>query len=78
MLKFLLILGIVFYLIYKVSGFLTKGLFATGQRRAAQNQARNKSKVHPSDGNVDVDYIPKDRKKDSFKGGDYVDYEEVD
>ncbi len=78
MLKFLLILGIIFYLIYKVSGFITRGLFTTGSSRRAQTGRRNKSKMHPSDGNVDVDYIPKDRKSDSFKGGEYVDYEEVD
>lgn len=78
MLKLLLILGIVFYLVYKVSGFLTKGLFTGGSARRAETQGRNKDKVHPPDGNVDVDHIPKDRKTDSFKGGEYVDYEEVD
>ena len=78
MLKFLIILGIVFYLVYKVSCFLTKGLFATGANRKTKAHQRGKSKVHPSDGNVDVDYIPKERKGDKFKGGDYVDYEDVD
>ena len=78
MLKFLLILGIVFYLVYKVSGFLTRGLFAGGSSKRAQTQGRNRTKVRPPDGNLDVDHIPKNRKPDSFKGGDYVDYEEVD
>jgi hypothetical protein len=32
------------------------------------------------DSNLDIDYIPKDKKQnktDNFKGGDYIDYEEV-
>ena len=78
MLKFIIILGIVFYLVYKVSSFLTKGLFASGSNRRTQSARRDKGKVHPSDGNVDVDYVPKDKKGDKFKGGEYVDYEEVD
>ena len=79
MLKFLIILGLVFYLVYRVTGFLTKGLFT-----ASSNRTRTKTKIRPDDGNVDVDYIPKDQKgkshKDggSHKGGEYVDFEEVE
>ncbi len=36
----------------------------------------------PADGNVNIDYIPEEDKKNgkgprNFKGGEYVDYEEV-
>ena len=32
------------------------------------------------DSNVDIDYIPEDKKQgksDKFKGGEYIDYEEI-
>lgn len=49
------------------------------QREAASNQQRRQAK--PADGNVNVEYAPKKsnpKSADNFKGGDYVDYEEID
>ncbi|MFC4874786.1 DUF4834 family protein [Negadavirga shengliensis] len=43
-------------------------------------RADYRSKNQPRDGNVNVDYVPKDYKKKSsgnISGGDYIDYEEV-
>lgn len=90
MLKFLLILFLVGYVFYKVSGFLFRMLFykayqqqsqqsarAGGQRTQAQGYAKR-----PADGNVQIDHIPppndKSKSKADFNGGDYVEYEEVE
>ena len=58
------------------SGFVKKH-----QGNAQQGYQRQQYKK-PSDGNVNIDYIPKGSKgktpdKHDFKGGDYVDYEDV-
>jgi flagellar biosynthesis/type III secretory pathway M-ring protein FliF/YscJ len=48
------------------------------QRNMNQDQQRS---TRPSDGNVSVEHAPKKKSSksaDNFKGGDYVDYEEVD
>lgn len=50
---------------------------AQQQQRAAQQQQK---RARPADGNVNVQYAPVEKPKkssDNFKGGDYVDYEEV-
>lgn len=88
MLKFLLILFLIGYIFFKLSGFLFRTIFfkayqqqqaqrAAGQRSQTQGYARR-----PADGNVQIDHVPQaDRKaksKSEFNGGDYVDYEEVD
>ena len=41
-------------------------------KRSQRKRARNS--------NLDIDYVPKDKKQNksgNFKGGDYIDYEEV-
>jgi hypothetical protein len=64
--KFLLILGIIVYLIYKIGGMF----FQAG---AASQQFRNQPPRN--DGNTNP---PKQPKKESkLKGGDYIDYEEI-
>jgi hypothetical protein len=38
----------------------------------------HKDKQKPGNGNLNVDNVPpKEKKKTDFKGGDYVDYEEI-
>lgn len=82
MLKFLLILFLVFYLFIKVGGFIMKTLFS-GFSNQQQGTGRNQNTQtkRPADGNVNIEYIPNSNKsnptKKDFKGGDYVDYEEV-
>ena len=85
MFKFLLLFFLVVYIISKVGGFILRTLFsgfAGQQRQANQSQGQRGQQLKTSDGNVNIDYNPKNQvqSKDvgSFKGGDYVKYEEVD
>ena len=68
MTRFLLILGLVSYILYKVGGLF----FRAG---AASQQPRQQPR--PPQGKVNVDSAPKKNKDGSIKGGDYIDYEEV-
>jgi hypothetical protein len=64
MLKFLLILGIIVYLIYKIGSFFFRAGAASQQFRNFQQQQP------PGNGSAKT-------KKTKFKGGEYIDYEEV-
>lgn len=65
MLRYLIIGVLIFYVLYKMGFFRA---FITGY-----NEPRK-----PSNSNVNVDNAPpKEKKKTSFKGGEYVDYEEI-
>ena len=61
--KFLIILGLVAYILYKVGGLF----FRAG---AAYQQYRNQQPRKPEE-------PKKDKRNGTIKGGDYVDYEEV-
>jgi hypothetical protein len=67
MLKFLLILGIIAYLLFKIGGFFFKAGAASQQfqqqNRRPQGSVNNDSAKAKKDGHI--------------KGGEYVDYEEV-
>ena len=82
MLKFFLILILIFYLIYRLGGFFLRVLFTSAfqqhQRQYRQGQNGHHVKTPPNS-NVQVDYIPKEDRGDrkEFDGGQYVDYEEV-
>jgi len=81
MLKFLIITFLIGYLIFKLIGaafkFVLRGNVSSGQSRGHQTQ--NYSGKKPSDGNVNIDYVPKKGKKNKkdFNGGEYVDFEEI-
>lgn len=82
MFRFLLILILVFYLIYKIGGFIFRVLFLGAlQSKHQQQQSQYKQQSHRKapDSNLNIDYIPGEKKNQSndFKSGDYVDYEEV-
>lgn len=67
LLRFLLILGIVVYVIYKIASFFFKA-------GAASQQLRNQQKgpgVHPGQTSKNGS------KAGHFKGGEYVEYEDV-
>lgn len=69
MLKFLLILGIVTYVIYKVGSFFFRAGAASQHLRDFQKQQRNGS---------DAEKPKAKAKKDGkFTAGEYIDYEEV-
>ena len=78
MLKFLAIIFIVGYVTFKFGGFLMKMLYTAMGQDPPQKNFNNQSKRKPGS-NVDVDYVPQNKKggKSDFKGGEYVDYEDV-
>lgn len=65
MFKFLLILFLVSYALYKVGGIFFRAGAASQQARRQQDTASN------------VKANPVKEKKGGIKGGEYVDYEEV-
>jgi len=72
LLKFILFGIVIYYIIRKVSGFIL--------RIMGGNPTPNNQQKYTKEGDVHVDYVPKDKKGkfgDDFKGGEYVDYEEV-
>lgn len=78
-LKFILYFFLITWIIRNVMRFLAGGLFGTSQQRASQGGQQQYSQPK-NDGRIHVDFAPKDTKKknsDNFKGGEYVDYEEV-
>jgi hypothetical protein len=96
LLKFLLFLFFI-YLLFRVVNFFFKVMYTVSgakkqqanfnrsQQRQRQNGYGPQSRKYkqPSDGNVNIDYIPEDDKEKNgkgprnFKGGEYVDYEEL-
>jgi hypothetical protein len=64
--RILLIFSLILYVLYKFGFFrgLSEGLQNPSQRR-------------PPNSNVDVDGPTPKKKRTDFKGGEYVDYEEV-
>ena len=85
LLKYLLIVFLIFWLISKAWKFLFRGLLwfmgaKTMAGAAGQGQQQRRTRQRPSDGNVEINYNPKNKKDKNthnFKGGEYVDYEEV-
>ena len=74
MLKFLLIIFLFLYVVFRFGGYLVRIL--SGNSGGDSGQSFEKK---PRDGNVTVNYDPKDkRNQKGFDGGEYVDYEEVD
>lgn len=74
MLKFLLYIGFIFFLIY---WFLILP-FRTGIEKEKQTQQRRRATTRKGD--LHIDYNPdKDKRSGDkgYKGGEYVDYEEV-
>jgi len=83
MLKFLLILFLVGYVIFKIGGFFFK-LFLTGlsngQRHGNFNpQSHQQAKRRAPGSNLNIDHVPQGERgnKKGPQAGDYVDYEEV-
>ncbi|NQW28026.1 MAG: hypothetical protein HQ474_08955 [Flammeovirgaceae bacterium] len=76
MIRVLLIIFIIIYVVYKVSGFFLKIMFirANQSQKGASVNTNKRSAVPNS--NLNIDHIPKKEDKD-VQGGDYVDYEEI-
>lgn len=85
MLKFILIFFLFFWIVFKLGGFFMRvflGKVANDARQNHAGQSQYQQHRQPADGNVHIDYIPKkeagkNKKGGDFRGGDYVDYEEV-
>ena len=78
MIKFLLIVFILGYVFFKGLGFFFRVILGGSAVNRNTNETHNQRQ--PNGGNVKVDYAPKDGSKNSksdFKGGEYVDFEEV-
>lgn len=68
MLRLLLIFSLIFYVLYKFGFF----------RAISQEARRQQSFSRKSQGgNVHVNTPQKEKKRSDFKGGEYVDYEEI-
>ena len=69
--KILLIIILIAYLLYKFGSSVRVTNSTTNYQRPNQHK--------PTGGNVHVDAAapPKEKKRSDFKGGEYVDYEEV-
>jgi hypothetical protein len=67
MFRFLLILSVIGYLIYKIGGFFFKAGAASQQLRDQSRKAQNSMNTDSAKG----------KKNGHIKGGEYVDYEEV-
>ncbi len=83
MLKFLLILIILSYVLFKVIGFVFRTIFVTSshfQNRENINRNESRSERKAPDSNLNIDYVPKEERQKNGKanGGDYIDYEELD
>ncbi len=72
MLKFLFIIFMIFLAIYYVLILPFKPRNDIEDKRSQRKKARNS--------NLDIDYVPEDKKRNrsgNIKGGEYIDYEEV-
>lgn len=68
MLRWLIIISLFAYVLYKFGFFRS---LSSGYNEKAQTR-------RPPNGNVNVNNEPpKEKKRSDFKGGDYVDYEEI-
>lgn len=87
MLKFLFLVFVIGFIFFRLLGFFMRLLTGSpvGQKTKSNPygpyQRTNGHSSRPSDGNVSIDFVPSDNKKkrgDKFRGGEYVDYEEIE
>ena len=76
LLKLILFGIVIYYIVRTIGGFVYRVLGGT----TANNQQRQANQ-HRREGEINIDYIPKDQQKGSKRRssgeGDYIDYEEV-
>lgn len=81
LLKLILFIVVIGWIFRGVSRFFLGNLYRQAQQQQFSGNQQRRQTTQPKDGNVSVDFTPKKTTKksaDNFKGGDYVDYEEVD
>jgi len=79
MLKVLIILVLVIYAFYKTAGFLFRLVFGPLRTDPGNFRRRQQYSKKAPNSNLNIDKIPQNNtgKKAGYKGGDYVDFEEV-
>lgn len=80
MLRFILIISLIGYALYKLGIFrvYTHSEVRGGRPDYNPNQDNPNFNRRPAGGNVNIDSVPDEKKKKTdFKGGEYIDYEEV-
>lgn len=83
LIKIILFIVVFSWIFRGIVRFLSVGLFgqAQQQQRGFNGGRQYQQTKKKPDGNINIEYAPKKKSKKSsenFKGGDYVDYEEVD
>lgn len=75
LIKFILFGIVIYYLLKTVGGFVYRLLGGQPPQQQYRQQSQSQKK-----GDVNIDYMPKGRKKrspDNSKDGDYIDFEEI-
>ena len=70
MLRFILYV-ILFVVLFRLAGAVIRML-------VGNSAARGQAPRRPRNSNVDVNQEPQSKKPEGYKGGEYIDYEEVD
>lgn len=80
MFKFLLILFLIGYLFFKIGGFLFRLFLGRTAKAAQERQYKQNNKGKTTKEGLNIDHVPNQKGKrtgGNFKGGEYVDYEEL-
>jgi hypothetical protein len=80
MFKFLLILFLIGYLFFKIGGFLFRLFLGRTAKAAQERQYQQNNKGRTTKDGLNIDHVPNQKGKrtgGNFKGGEYVDYEDV-
>jgi hypothetical protein len=80
MLKILFVIVLVITFVAPVRRFLfwlVVGRQLTKEQKRYNDNFKSPPKSNKREGEINVDYVPQKDKKDNFKGGQYIDYEEV-
>jgi hypothetical protein len=80
MFKFLFILFLVGYLIFKIGGFLFRLFLGRTYKAAQERQYKQNNNGRTTKDGINIDHVPNQKGKrtgGNFKGGEYVDYEEL-
>lgn len=77
MFKYIFIVILVLILIPSVRRWLFWLVVGRQLVKQQKKQSQQRSKAQQRTGDINIDYVPNESKKTGFKGGEYVDYEEV-
>lgn len=77
MFKYIFIVILILILIPPVRRWLFWLVVGRQLVKEQKKQNQQRGKTQQKKGDINIDYVPNNAKKDGFKGGEYVDYEEV-